>query len=76
MFKSFHLDVSKFDFLSFCSLRTKNLSRISILPQNYASFWEQCSYGVKGKIGIVKNFLYEMDKARENQSLIHLSESF
>jgi hypothetical protein len=63
-------------FSHFVPFHKKNLSRMSILPQNYASFWERCSYGVKGKIGIVKNFLYGMDKVRENQSLIHLSESF
>jgi hypothetical protein len=41
-------------------------------------FWnpKQCSFGVRGKISIVKDFLYGMDKVRENQSLIHLSERF
>jgi hypothetical protein len=76
MFKTSHLGVSKFDFLSLCPCRTENPNRMSILPQNYMSFWERCNYGVKGKIGIAKNFLYGMGKVRENHSLIHLSESF
>ena len=76
MFKTSHLRVSKFGFLSLCPFRTKNPNKIPILPQNYASFWKQCSFWVKGKIGIAKNFLYGKDKVKENQSLIHLSESF
>ena len=76
MFKSSHLGILKFDFLSLCPFRTKNPNEISILPQNYASFSEWCSVGVKGKIEIAKKFLYKKGKVREKQSLIHLSESF
>jgi hypothetical protein len=76
MFKTSHLSVSNFGFFSLCPFRIENLYRMSILPQNCMSFWERCSYGIKGKFGIVKYFLYEMDKVRENQSLIHLSERF
>jgi hypothetical protein len=76
MFKTSYLSVSKFSFLSLCSFRIKNPNRMSILTQNYVSFWEMCSYGVKYKIEIVKNFLYGMNKVRKNQNLIHLSESF
>ena len=76
MFKTFHLSVSKFGFLLFCHFRTENHNRMSILPQNYAWFWKQCSYGVRDKIGIVKDFLYVKGKVREKQSLIHLNESF
>jgi hypothetical protein len=38
---------------------------MSILPQNDASFWERYSFGVKGKIGIAKDFLYGRGKVRE-----------
>jgi hypothetical protein len=76
MFKTSHLGVSKFDFFSFFSFCIENHNRMSVLPQNYASFWDQCSYGVRSKIGIEKNFLYVMGKVRENKSLIHLNESF
>jgi hypothetical protein len=76
MFKTSNLSVLKFSFLSLYSFRIENPNRMSILTQNYASFWEICSYIVKDKIEIVKNFLYEMDKVRKNQNLIHLSESF
>jgi hypothetical protein len=70
MFKTSHLGISKFDFLSLCPFRIENPNRMSILSQNYMSFWEQCSYGVRGKIRIAKDFLYGMGKVRENQSLI------
>jgi hypothetical protein len=65
MFKTSHFDVSKFGFLSLCPFRTENANRISILPQNDASFWEQCNFGVRGKIGIAKDFLYGRGKVRE-----------
>jgi hypothetical protein len=76
MFKTYHLGVSKFDFLSLYSFRIENPNRMSILPQNYALFCERYSYGVRGKIEIANNFLYGMSKVRENQSLIHINESF
>jgi hypothetical protein len=69
MFKTFHLGILKFNFLSLYGI--ENLNRISILPLKTASFWEQCSFGVMGKIGIANNFLHRFGKARENQSLIH-----
>jgi hypothetical protein len=47
-----------------------------ILPQNYASFYEQCSVGVRGKIGIAKKIQYGRGKVREKQSFIYLNESF
>jgi hypothetical protein len=49
---------------------------MSILPLKIASFWEQCSFGVRGKIGIAKDFMYGRGKVKENQSLIHLNERF
>jgi hypothetical protein len=64
MFKTFHLVVSNFGFLFLCPFHTRNLNRMSILPQNYTSFWERCSCGFRGKIGIAKDFLYERDKVR------------
>ena len=76
MFKTSHLGVSKFDFFSLYSFRIENPNEMSILPQNYMSFWDQYSFGIKSKIGISKDFLYGMSKVRENRSLIHLSESF
>jgi hypothetical protein len=76
MFKTSHLDVSMFDFLSLCPFRTENPNEMPILPQNYASFWERCNFGARSKIGIANDFLYGMGKVKENQSLIHLSESF
>jgi hypothetical protein len=76
MFKTSHLGVSNFGFLSLCPFHTKNPNRMPILSQNYALFWERCNFGIKGKIGIANDFLYGMGKVRENQSLIHLSESF
>ena len=76
MFKTSHLSILKFGFLLLYSFRTKNHNGMSILPQNFASFWEQYSVGVRGKIEIANNFLYGMGKVREKQSLIHLSESF
>ena len=65
----------RFDFFLFYPFRIKNSNEMSILSQNYVLFWE-CSFGVNGKIGIVKDFLYGMSKVREKQSLIHLNESF
>jgi hypothetical protein len=55
---------------------TKNSNRISILPQNYASFYEQYSVRVRSRIGIAKKIMYEKGKIREKQRLIHLSETF
>jgi hypothetical protein len=65
MFKSSYLGVSKFGFLSLYPFHTKNPDGISILPQNYGSFYEQCSVRVGGKIGIAKKFMYGMGKVRE-----------
>jgi hypothetical protein len=65
MFKTSHFDVSKFGFLSFCLFYTENPNRMSILPQNNASFWKRYSFGIRGKIGITKDFLYGMDKVRK-----------
>ena len=76
MFKTSHLSVSKFGFLSLCPFRTENPNEMPILPQSYVSFWERCSFGVRSKIGIAKDFLYGKGKVRKNQTLIHLSESF
>jgi hypothetical protein len=76
MFKTSHLGVSNFSFLSLFPFRTENLNKMSILLQNYMSFWKWYSYGVRGKIEITKDFLYRMSKVRENQSLIYLSERF
>ena len=58
IFKTSHLCVSMFGFLSFCQFCTKNPNGMPNLPQNYALFWERYSFGVRGKIGIAKNFLY------------------
>jgi hypothetical protein len=65
IFKTSHFGVSNFIFLSLYPFRTENPNRISILPQNDTSFWKQYSFGVKGKIGIAKNFLYRRGKVRE-----------
>jgi hypothetical protein len=67
MFKTFHLGVSKFGFLSFCPFRIENRNGMSILSRNYELFWERYSFGVRSKIGIVKDFLYGMGKVRENK---------
>jgi hypothetical protein len=80
MFKISHLGVSKFGFLSLYLFRTENPNKMPILlltqKLKLESFWERCSFEVKGKIGIAKDFLYGRGKVRDNQSLIHLSESF
>jgi hypothetical protein len=65
MFKTSHLGVAKFDFLSLYPFRIENPNGMSILLQNYASFWERYSFRVSGKIGIAKDFLYERGKVRE-----------
>jgi hypothetical protein len=65
MFKTFHFGVSKFGFLSLCPFRTENPNGMSILPKNNASFWERYNFGVRGKIGIAKDFLYRRGKVRE-----------
>ena len=40
---------------------------MSILSQNYTSFWEQCSYRIKGKIGIAKKIYVQKRQSERKQ---------
>jgi hypothetical protein len=72
MFKTSHLGISKFDFLSLYSFCTKNPNRI--LPKITCRF-ENNVIMESDKIKITKNFLYERKK-KKNQNLIYLNENF
>ena len=76
MFKSFHLDVSDFGFLSLCSFNIKNHSQCQfyLWLQNYNILKMTRSFRVK--LTFRSNFLYGKDKMKENQTLIHWNERF
>ena len=76
MFKTSHLGVLKFGFLSLCPFGTENPNEMLILSLKTISFSEHCSFRVMSKIDIAKKFMYGKDKIRKNQSLIHINKRF
>jgi hypothetical protein len=71
MFKIFHLDISKFSFLLFCSFRTKNYNRMSILPLTPKLKLHHFENDAILESMIKFVFSVQNGKMRENQSLIN-----
>jgi hypothetical protein len=76
MFKTSHLGVSNFGFLSLCPFRTENANFTQL--QNYTILQNDAVLVLE--LGVKLTFRYdfftEIDKVRENQILIYLSEKF
>jgi hypothetical protein len=76
MFKTSHLSVSNFGFLSLCPFRIENVNFISKSKTTPFSKRLSFSFEIKNKIGIPLRFYVRNGQSGENQNLIHLSERF